>query len=144
MSNVLAPNRSYLCAERASHLTVKVDWLPVDVCGGGSLFDELGCFLRVRHVSDMAGIHFDRLGVGELRHHPLLLGIDRPVGAGHYVKGWLVLPSGIRDLMGERVGGNRHLRDSHEVSLGRGNIRCEVGNEMLLLYPPVPIAIRLE
>src|SRR5580658_1738319 len=30
------------------------------MCGGGSLFDELGCFLRVRHVSHMAGIHFDR------------------------------------------------------------------------------------
>jgi len=43
MSNAFAPNRSYLCAERASHLTVKTYWLPVDVCGGGSLFDELGC-----------------------------------------------------------------------------------------------------
>jgi hypothetical protein len=43
MSNAFAPNRAYLCAERASHLTVKTYWLPVDVCGGGSLFDELGC-----------------------------------------------------------------------------------------------------
>jgi hypothetical protein len=46
MSNAFAPNRSYLCAERASHLTVKTYWLPVDVCGGGSLFDELGCLGR--------------------------------------------------------------------------------------------------
>src|SRR4029077_16167761 len=72
MSNAFAPNRSYLCAERASQLTVKTYWLPVDVCGGGSLFDELGCFLRVRHIGHMAGIHFDRLGIVALRHHPLL------------------------------------------------------------------------
>src|SRR5258708_8622652 len=43
MSNAFAQNRSYLCAERASHFSVKTYWLPVDVCGGGSLFDELGC-----------------------------------------------------------------------------------------------------
>jgi hypothetical protein len=48
----------------------------VDVCGSGSLFDELGCFLRMRHVSHMAGIHFDRLGMGALRHHALLLRVD--------------------------------------------------------------------
>src|SRR5580704_15522491 len=53
--------------------------LLIDVCGGGSLFDELGCFLRVRHVGHMAGIHFDRLGFGALRHHPLLVRIDRPI-----------------------------------------------------------------
>src|SRR3984957_6649285 len=46
--------------------------------------------------------------------------------------------------MGERVGGDRHLRHSHEVSLGWRNIRCEVSREMALFYPPVPIAIRLE
>jgi hypothetical protein len=33
---------------------VKTSWLLVDVCGGSSLFDELGCFLRVRHVGHMA------------------------------------------------------------------------------------------
>jgi hypothetical protein len=33
----------------------------------------------VRHVGHMAGIHFDRLGIGALRHHALLIRIDRPV-----------------------------------------------------------------
>src|SRR5271170_5818820 len=30
------------------------------------------------------------------------------------------------------------------MSLGRGNIRCEVGSEMVLLDPPISIAIRFE
>src|SRR6201982_3074286 len=42
------------------------------------------------------------------------------------------------------VGRDRHLRYSHEVRLGGGNIRCEVGREMRVVYPPVPVAIRLE
>ena len=46
---------------------------------GGSLFDELGCFPGMRHVGHMAGIHFDRLGIGPLRHHALLVRVDRPV-----------------------------------------------------------------
>src|SRR5271154_5725864 len=33
--------------------SVKTCWLLVDRCGGGSLFDELGCFLRVRHVGSV-------------------------------------------------------------------------------------------
>ena len=114
------------------------------VCRGGSLFDELGCFLRVRHVGYMAGIHFDRLGLGALRHHALLVWIDRSVFAGHHVPGGLVLPGGVRNLMGKRVGGDRHLRYSHVVGLGWGNIRREVSREMVLFYPPVPVAIRLE
>src|SRR6202166_1771460 len=116
----------------------------LDPCGGSSLFDELGCFLRMRHVGHMAGIHFDRLGLGALRHHALLVRIDRPVCGGHYVPGGLVLPRGIRSLMGERVGGDRHLRYSHERRLLRWNVRCEVGREMLLVYPPVAVAVRLE
>src|SRR5580693_2907268 len=119
-------------------------WLLVDVCGGGSLFDELGCFLRTRHVGNMARLHFDRLGLGALRHHALLIRIDRPVFGGHHVPGGLVLPRGIRNLMGERVSGDRHLRYSHECSLLRWNVRCEVGREMRLVYPPVVIAVRLE
>jgi hypothetical protein len=47
--------------------------------GGGSLFDELSCLLRVRHVGNMARFHFDRLSLGALRHHALLIRIDRPV-----------------------------------------------------------------
>src|SRR6202789_1479259 len=62
-------------------------WLVIDVCGGGGLFDELGCLLRVGHVGHMAGIDFDRLGAGALRHHPLLLRIDRSVLRGHHVPG---------------------------------------------------------
>src|SRR5271169_3436906 len=116
----------------------------VDPCGDGSLFYELGCFLRVRHVGHMAGIHFDRRGIGALSHHPLLLRIDRPVCGGHHVPGWLRLPGGIRNLMGERVGGDRHLRYSHECRLLRWNVCREVGREMRLVYPPVAVAVRLE
>jgi len=54
---------------------------------GGSLFNKLGCFLRVRYVGHMAGIHFDRLGIGALRHHALLVRIDRSVCGGHHVPG---------------------------------------------------------
>src|SRR3984893_7055363 len=111
---------------------------------GSSLFDELGCFLRARHVGNMARLHFDRLGLGALRHHALLIRIDRPVFGGHHVPGGLVLPRGIRNLMGERVGGDRHLRYSHECRLLWWNVRCEVGREMRLVYPPVIIAVRLE
>src|SRR5580698_9403991 len=98
--------------------SVKTCWLLVDMCGGGSLFDELGCFLRVRHVGHMAGIHFDRLGMGTLRHHALLVRIDRPVCGGHHVPGWLGFPGGTRDLVGKRVSGDRHLRYGHVMGLG--------------------------
>src|ERR1700738_1338799 len=54
---------------------------------GRSLVDELGCFLRMRHVGYMARLHFDRLGLGALRHHALLLRIDRPVFGGPRVPG---------------------------------------------------------
>src|SRR5229473_1499913 len=112
--------------------------------GCGSLFDELGCFLRVRHVGHMAGIHFDRLGMGALRHHTLLVRIDRPVCGGHHIPSGLGLPGGRRDLVGERVGGDGHLRLGHEVGHGWRNVRREVGREMLLLYPPVAVAVWLE
>src|SRR6202021_2703719 len=62
-------------------------WLLIDVCGGGRLFNELGCLRRVRHVSHMAGIHFDSLGAGALRHHPLLLGTDGSVLRGANTQG---------------------------------------------------------
>src|ERR1700720_52621 len=71
----------------------------VDPCGGGSLFDELGCFLWMGHVRHMARFHFDRLGLGALRHHALLVRIDRPVCGGHHVPSGLVLPRGVRNLM---------------------------------------------
>ena len=92
----------------------------------------------------MAGIHFDRLGIGALRHHALLVRIDRPVCGGHHVPGGLGLPGGRRNFVGERVGGDRHLRHSHEPRLFLRNVRCEVGREMLLVYPPVAVAVRLE
>ena len=44
--------------------------------GGGGLFNELGCFVRMRHIGHMARLHFDRLGLGALRHHALLFRID--------------------------------------------------------------------
>src|ERR1700722_790536 len=116
----------------------------IDGRRGGSLFNELGCFLRMRHVGHMAGIHLDRLGIGALRHHALLIRIDRSVFGGHHVPGWLVLPGGIRNLMGERVGRDRHLRYSHELRLIAWNVRCEVSHEMRLVYPPKPVAIRCE
>jgi hypothetical protein len=39
---------------------------------------------------------------------------------------------------------DRHLRYSHECRLLRWNVRCEIGCEMRLVYPPVVIAVRLE
>src|SRR6202045_2822863 len=33
---------------------------------GSSLFNEFGCFLRMRHVGHMARLYFDRLGLGAL------------------------------------------------------------------------------
>src|ERR1700730_14846600 len=88
-----------------------------DGCRGGSLFDELGCFLWKRHVGYMARLHFDRLGLCALRHHALLVRIDRSVFGRHHVPGGLVLPGGILNLMGERVSRNRHLRYRHELRL---------------------------
>src|ERR1700692_1180687 len=92
----------------------------------------------------MARLHFDRLGLGALRHHPFLIRIDRTVFGGDHVPGGLVLPGGIGHLMGERVGGDRHLRYSHERRLLRWNVGCEVGREMLLVYTPVAVAVWLE
>src|SRR5271168_1585738 len=117
-------------------------WLLTD--GGGSLFDELGCFLRKRHIGDMARLHFDRLGLGALGHHALLIRIDRSVFGGYHVPGGLVLPGGICDLMGERVGRDRHLRYSHELRLIPWDVRCEVSYEMRLVDPPEPVAVRRE
>src|SRR4029077_756623 len=116
----------------------------IDVYGGGSLFDELGCFPWMRHISHMAGRNLDRLGTGALRHHAFLVWIDRPVSGGHHVPTGLRLPGGVRDLVGERVSGDRHLRYSHEVGHGRRNVRREVGREMRLVYPPVAVAVWLE
>src|SRR5271156_3468332 len=109
-----------------------------------SFLDELGRFFRMGHVGHMAGIHFDRRGMGALRHHALLLWIDRPVCGGHHVPGGLALPGWARDLMGERVGGDRHLRYGHEVGHGWRNVRRKVAREMRLFYPPVAVAVRLE
>src|SRR5271155_5423287 len=117
-------------------------WLLND--GGGSLVDELGCFLRKGHIGHMARLHFDRLGLGAFRHHPLLVRIDRSVFGGHHVPGRLVLPGGVFDLMGERVGRDRHLRYSHELSFIPWNVRCEVGHEMRLVDPPEPVAVGCE
>ena len=111
---------------------------------GCSLFNELGCFLRVRHVGYMARFHFDRLGVGALCHHALLIRIDRSVFAGHHVKGRLMLPGGILNLVGEGVGRDRDLRYSHELRLIPWNVRCKVGDEMRLVNPPEPVAVRCE
>src|SRR5260370_3504423 len=111
---------------------------------GRSLFDELGCFLRMRHVGHMAGIYFDRLALGALRHHALLVRLDRPVCGSHHVPGRLGLPGGTPDLVGKRVRWDRHLRYSHVVGLGGGTIRSEVDREMRLVYPAGPVAVRLE
>src|SRR5579862_4704403 len=46
--------------------------------------------------------------------------------------------------MGERVSRNRHLCYSHELCLIPWDVRCEVGHEMRLVYPPKPIAVRRE
>jgi len=92
----------------------------------------------------MAGVYFDRLGMGALRHHPLLLRIDRSIFRGHHVKGAFGLPGRVRDLVGESVGGDRHLRYSHKAGHGRRNVRREVGGEMRLIYPPVAVAVWLE
>src|SRR5580693_2470915 len=71
-----APRREtapVLRAGRKSHLQLKADRPLVCVCGGGRLFNQLDCFLRMRHVRHVAGAaHFDRLGMGALRHHPFL------------------------------------------------------------------------
>src|SRR6202035_3682887 len=48
------------------------------------------------------------------------------------------------NLMGERVGRDRHLRYSHKLCLIPWDIRCEVSHKMLLVYPPVVVAVRFE
>src|SRR5277367_1020637 len=111
---------------------------------GSSLFDEPGCFLRVRHVGHMARLHFDGLGIGTLRHHPLLVRVDRAVFGGDHVPGGLVLPGGALNRVSERIGRDRHLRYSHELSRFFRNVRCEVGREIFLFYPPVAVAVRRE
>src|SRR5580698_7794537 len=92
----------------------------------------------------MARLYFDRLGLGALRHHALLIRIDRSVFAGNHVPGRFMLPGRVLDLMGERVGRNRHLRYSHELRLIPWNVCCEVSHEMRLVYPPETVAVRFE
>ena len=46
------------------------------MCGSGSLFDQLDGFLWMRHVSHMAGWHFDSRSMCALRHHAFLDWID--------------------------------------------------------------------
>src|SRR5271170_5715986 len=46
--------------------------------------------------------------------------------------------------MGERVGRDRHLRDSHELRLIPWNVGGEVSGEMRLVNPPKPVTVRCE
>src|SRR5580658_1136858 len=98
----------------------------------------------MRHVSHMARLHFDGRRLGALRHHALLIRVDRSVFAGHHVPGGLVLPGGFRNRMSERVGRDWHLRYSHELRLIPRDVRCEVSHEVRLVYPPKPVAVRFE
>src|SRR5580692_11916679 len=98
----------------------------------------------MRHVSHMARLHFDGRRLGALRHHALLIRVDRSVFAGHHVPGGLVLPGGLRNRMSERVGRDWHLRYSHELRLIPRDVRCEVSHEVRLVYPPKPVAVRFE
>src|ERR1700685_3882925 len=116
----------------------------LDPFGGGSRFDELSCFLRMRHVGHVAGLYLDRLCLSALGHHAFLVRIDRSVFAGHHVPGGLVLPRGVLYLMCERVGGDRHLRYCHELSFIPWNVRCGVGDEVGLVDPPKSIAVRFK
>jgi hypothetical protein len=102
---------------------------------------SLAASFGMRHVGHMARLHFDRFGVGALCHHAFLFRIDRSVFACHHVKGRLVLPGGILNLMGERVSRNRHLCYSHELCLIPWDVRCEVSHEMRLVDPPKPVAV---
>jgi hypothetical protein len=106
----------------------KTGRLLIEGRGGGSFFNELGCFVRVRYVGHVAGIHFDRLGIGALRLHALLIRIDRPVGGGHHVPGGFRLPGG-RLKGGERVSGDQNLRLRHECRFSLRKVRREVGME---------------
>src|SRR5216683_8233690 len=112
MSNSFAPYRCYLCAERASHLTVKTYWLPVDVCGGGSLFDELGCLghrgytlsgfcrfsdhvdheLRLRQHGHVAALHFDGRCAHALGEEAFQVGMDGAILGGNDGPARLRLP----------------------------------------------------
>ena len=56
----------------------------------------------------------------------------------------LCFQAGFFDLMRERVGRDRYLRYSHELSFIPWNIRCKVGHEMRLVDPPEPVAVRCE
>src|SRR3984885_810761 len=98
----------------------------------------------MRHVGHMAGIDFDHLGVGALRHHPLLVRINRSVCGSHHVERGFVLPGRILNLMSERVGRDRHLRYSHKLCLIPWDVGCEVSHKMLLFYPPVVVAVWFE
>src|SRR5260370_11495998 len=140
----VAEHDAWLSLRRLHFYSPLVERLLTGSRGSGSLFDEFGCLLWMRHIGHMARIHFNCLSIGTLGHHALLVRIDRPVGGRHHVPGGLGLPGGRRDLVSGRGGGDRHLRYSHVVGLGWRNIRREVGREMLLFYPPVAVAVWLE
>src|SRR5579862_4274997 len=52
-------------------LIAKAYGLRIGVSGHGSLFDEPGCFPRMRHVGHVAGFDFYSRGLGALCHHPI-------------------------------------------------------------------------
>jgi len=142
MLNVVAQNRSRAARSVDSSCNAKTCWLLVDVCVCGSIFDELGRFLRVRHVGHVARVHFDGGRIGALGHHAFLYRIDRPIRAGHHIPGGLGLPGGIRDLVGERISGDRYLRSSHEcrARLFDGNTQAE--DKLVSLFEPQTEIIR--
>jgi hypothetical protein len=92
-----------------------------------SIFDKPGRFLRMRHVGHMAG-HSPRPS-GHGRASPSSAPwsglIERSAVATMYQVG-LLFQAGDRDLVGERVGGNRHLRHSLERRLILRNVRCDI------------------
>src|SRR5260370_41357709 len=148
MSNAFAPNRSYLCAERASHLTVKTYWLPVDVCGAGSVFDELGCLghrgytmnvfgggadniddeARVRQHRDVAAV--DSVGgcIHTLRHEAFQIRVNRAVVVGHDVPTRLRLPGGAFRFLKEQVGSGRVVSRPYDLLLLLWKVTGEIRN----------------
>src|SRR5271170_7567194 len=67
--------------------------------------------------------------MGALRHHALLLRIDRVVCGGHHVPGGFRLPGRSLNRSGERVEREQNLRHRHKRRLRLRNVRCEIGME---------------
>jgi len=104
--------------------------------------DERTDLLGPRCQRRVAGTQGNNLsGAKSTRHPRLIFQMNHSVFAGNLIPGWLVLPGGCSDFVGERAADRRLLRHRHHQGLIGGQILAKALTEFLRIDPDVTVAI---